>query len=52
MYIIYSASEQGYWSNDIGWVDCREDATVFTLRERHIYNLPQSYKNDAGWVLK
>ena len=48
--IIYSASEQGYWSNEDGWT-YRDDATVFTMKEATMFSLPQSAENDAQWVV-
>ncbi len=49
-YLIYSASEQGYWSNDFGWCD-RYDATEFTQDEYEVFSLPMSAEGDAQWVI-
>lgn len=50
MYVIYSASESGYWSNELGWVEDRSQSTVFTLDERLCLNLPISTNNDSRWL--
>jgi len=51
MYVIRSESEQGYWSNDDGWMLHPESATEFSSEER-AGHLPMSCGNDAEWVNK
>jgi hypothetical protein len=48
-FVIRSASEQGFWSNDDGWVDL-DSATRFTETDTGLLNLPLSAGNDASWV--
>jgi hypothetical protein len=48
-YVIQSASEEGFWSNEDGWVD-REGATVFEEHEIEELELPESRGHDAQWV--
>ena len=50
MCVIRSESEQGYWSNDDGWVDLL-DATEFSVEELEGY-LPMTADRDAQWVKK
>jgi hypothetical protein len=40
MYIIWSLSEDGWWSNEEGWVDSLFDATIYSQQERDTFNLP------------
>lgn len=39
MYIIKSENDDTYWNNDDGWTD-REWATIFTVEETTVFNLP------------
>ena len=48
-YLIHSASEDGFWSNEHGW-SCLRDATMFEETEMHAYSLPMSSGGDARWV--
>jgi hypothetical protein len=34
------ASLDGYWNNQIGWVEHNDDATVFTTEEKETLDLP------------
>lgn len=43
MWIIKSS--EGYWNNDLGWVEHKEDATVF---EHTNFNLPIA--RECHWV--
>jgi hypothetical protein len=38
MYCILS--DAGYWNNDIGWIEWREDATLFSYEETLCLRLP------------
>jgi hypothetical protein len=52
-WVISSESEDGYWSNEIGWVASIVDATHFTVNTQNQpeFNLPMSSANDAEWCL-
>lgn len=41
-------SEEGWWSNDQGWVHHRPDATRFTRDEKDAANLPIG--DDVRWI--
>ena len=49
MYVIYSQSEDGFWSNEDGWVDL-DSATCFTVAEARTLNLPMSADDDAHFT--
>lgn len=49
-YLIFSASEGGFWSNDDGWVDTSWSATRFTEQETKDLSLPMSATGDAIWM--
>lgn len=49
-FVIGSESEQGYWSNQLGWVERMKDATQFTAVERDRFSLPTTSGYDAGWI--
>lgn len=48
MYYIIESSYEGFWSNEIGWVEDRESATHFTGEEREIFDLPYGL-GKVGW---
>jgi hypothetical protein len=41
-------SDDGYWSNEFGWVDTIECATQFSADERKVLNLPIGH--NVGWI--
>ena len=47
---IRSEDNCGYWSNTLGWVLFKEDATFFTTAETQRLNLPNGgrWENDRG----
>lgn len=47
---IWSESEDGWWSNNEGWVSDEESATVFTIDEAAGVRLPISVAGDAVFV--
>lgn len=49
LYVGYSAAEDGFWSNELGWCDL-DQADRFTESERDIYRLPFSSAADAVWL--
>jgi hypothetical protein len=48
--VIFSDSEEGYWSNEDGWVADLRCATVFRNIEIPLLNLPMSASDDAFWM--
>ncbi len=51
-FYIWSESEQGYWSNDQGWVDFPVDATAFDNTEGTLpLSGPVLDTTDATWVV-
>lgn len=46
-WVIRSASESGFWNNELGWVDNREHATRFPSTD---FSLPITAGCDAEWV--
>lgn len=48
--IIYSKSEQGFWRNELGWVQHASLASVFTKTQAKKVNLPISKGSDAIWI--
>ena len=55
-FVVFSPSEHkmsegsGYWSNDCGWVPEDGGVTVFSAKERAVFNLPASATGDAQWM--
>lgn len=49
-YVIHSKSEDGFWSNEDGWVDDIDSATVFEAHEAAVSTKPMSAETDAIWV--
>lgn len=47
MYIIHS--NDGYWSNEDGWVDFKDLATTFSNQEKEEFELPLG--NNVQWFL-
>jgi hypothetical protein len=51
VFVIHSGNEDGFWSNDMGWVEEVVSATYFTRSEMSAgVPLPLSVGNDAAWV--
>jgi hypothetical protein len=51
MFEIYSASEDAWWNEDLGWVSDRRYADMFDDMQRSArFLLPLSAGNDAKWI--
>lgn len=48
IYVIHDPN-QGYWNNDIGYVEHEQDASFFTEAEHHVLNLPNTIGNVSDW---
>jgi hypothetical protein len=48
--LLYSATENGFWSNKDGWVREAVSATVFTRAQAKAARFPVVKGNDAIWV--
>lgn len=49
-YIIYSKENDGYWSNEYGWAEYQEQASVYDESEISDTNLPIIGVADAKWI--
>lgn len=48
--VVFSDSEEGFWSNDDGWVADLRCASVFCSSETSRFDLPISASDDARWI--
>ena len=48
-YFVYSKTERGFWSNEFGWVEDQDQATIFTYKEKQSFDLP--YGTDSIWMI-
>lgn len=48
--VIFSDSEEGFWSNEDGWVSDLRCATVFRNVEIPMYHMPMAASDDARWI--
>ena len=51
-WVIYSPSEQGFWSNKLGWVSTLNHATRFNPDQHAVFNLPMSAGGDSTWLTR
>jgi len=51
MYIIRQKTHYGYeyWSNNYGWTELVECASMYSVQEKRVFNLPVG--NNVEWVL-
>lgn len=49
-FVLMAPSEDGFWSNDWGWVYDIQDATRFTREDIADLNEPVVSGDDAEWV--
>ncbi len=49
-FIIHSAREDGFWSNEDGWVEFPNVASSFTREEKFLFHLPRLGTDDARWL--
>lgn len=49
--VVFSLSEGGFWSNDLGWTDLA-NATLFAPAEIQTLSLPMASGNDAKYIVE